>query len=134
MRMACSDENGVSLVEIVLIMVILSIAVVPLSRLSLTNLKSSGRYATMNKAIYYAQEAIEQVVADYAAEDDGRGYEWVRTNWSGSTDVPATGFSRSVGVSAENTLNGVEYVVVQVNVGGTDIEDVVLTTWLVDND
>lgn len=125
------DERGVSLVEVVLIMVILGITVVPLSRLSVANLKSSGRYATITKAAYYAEEVMEQIIADYAAEDAGRGYDWVVANWPGSAPNPPTGFSGNVSISAEDTLNNVIYVVAQVAVSGSEIPDLVLTTWLV---
>ena len=126
------DEKGLSLVEVIIILVIIGIAAVPLSRLSMRNMVFGGRYALMTKAISYAQERLEQVVADYAARDAGRGYDWVRSNWAGNSDTPATGFSRSVSVSGEQTLNGVTYVVVTVTVGTADIDNVVLTTWLVD--
>lgn len=127
------DESGLSLIEIVIILVILSIVIVPLGRLSVRNMTSGGMYATMTKAISYAQEWVEQIIADYAADDAGRGYDWVRTNWSGSSDTPDTGLSRSVAISGQGTLNGVTYVVVTVTVSGTGINNVVLTTWLVDN-
>ena len=126
------DERGVSLVEVVVMLVILGIVLVPLSRLTVKNLTFGGEYVTMTKAIYYAQECMEEVIADYAAEEDGRGYDWVVANWSGSTDVPVSGLSRSVAISAADTLNGVTYVVVQVTVSGADIPNVTLTTWLVE--
>ena len=127
------DERGMSLIEIVIILVILGIAVIPLSRLSVQNLRSGGQTATMSKAIAYAQERMEQIVADYAAKDGGRGYDWVRSYWAGFSDAPATGFSRSVSISGEQTLQGVDYVSVQVSVTGPEINDVVLTTWLVED-
>jgi len=126
-------EVGMSLIEIVLILTILAIALAPLTRLSVTNLIFSGRYAVMTKAVYYTQERMEEIIADYAAESAGRGYDWVISNWSDKTDTPGSGFIRGVTISAENTLNDVTYVVVQVSVSGTDIPDVALETWLVDN-
>ena len=128
------NERGFSLVEVIIILVIIGIAAIPLSRLSVRNMVFSGRYATMTKAISYAQERLEQVIADYAASSAGRGYDWVRSNWAGSSDTPLTGFTRSVSISSQQTLNGVTYVVVTVSVSAPDINNVVLTTWLVDND
>jgi hypothetical protein len=90
-----------------------------------------GRYATMTRAIHYAQETMEQIISDYAAEAAGRGYDWVRSNWDAASDTPAAGFSRSVSISSEQEVNDVGYVVVQVTVTGQDIDPVVLTTWLV---
>ena len=121
------------MIEIVNILLVLGIAMVPLSRLAVGNLNSIGQANAMTRAVLFAQERMEQIIADYAAKDDGRGYDWVIANWSGDADTPQTGFSRSVLISGEYTWNGVTYVVVQVSVGGTDISDVVLTTWLVDN-
>lgn len=127
------DEEGLSLIEVVIILVILGIAVIPLSRLSINNLKIGGQYSHMTRAIFYAQERMEQIIADYAAVDGGRGYDWVRTNWTGDSDTPESGFTRSVTISGESVLNGVTYVVVQVVVSTSDIDDLVLSTWIVDN-
>lgn len=125
------DEAGLSLIEIVIIMVILGIAVGPLSSLSVKNLESNAKYVQMTKALIYAQQRMEEIIADYAAVDEGRGYDWVRTNWNGDSDIPISGLSRSVSISGEQSLNGSNYVVVQVTVGSTEIDNVVLTTWLV---
>jgi len=126
------DERGMSLIEVVIILVILGITVVPLSRLAVNNQKSGGRFATMNRALFHAEEAMEQIVADYMATDASRGYDWVIANWSGqSTPEPPAGITGSVSISAEDSLNGVKYVVVQTTVGGTDINSITLTTWLV---
>ena len=126
-------EEGLSLIEVVIILVILGITIIPLSRLSIGNLRIGGQYSMMTRAVYYAQERMEQIIADYAAVDGGRGYDWVRANWAGDSDNPESGFSRSVSISSENTLNGVTYVTVQVVISNTEIENVVLSTWIVDN-
>ena len=128
------QERGVSLVEIVLIIVIIGIAVVPLSQLSIVNQTTSGKYGSSTRAIFYAEEIMEQLISDYAAVDAGRGYDWVSINWPGSTPSPPSGLSGNVTISAEDTLNGVPYVTVQITVSGTDISDFTLETWLVDND
>ena len=121
-----------SLIEVVIILVILGITVVPLSRLAINNQKSGGRFATMNRAVFHAEETMEQIIADYMATDASRGYDWVIANWSGqSTPSPPVGITGSVSISAEDSLNGVKYVVVQTTVGGTDINSITLTTWLV---
>lgn len=124
-------ESGVSLVEVVLIMVILGIAVTPLSRLAIMNLKSGGRYSTMTRSISYAQNTMEEIISDYAAEDAGRGYNWVQANWNGRNKVPESGFITSVAISGEDSLNQVFYVKVDVTVTAPDIDNVVLTTWLI---
>jgi len=125
------NERGMTLIDVIVMMVILAIAVVPLSRLSMTNLKSSANSTMLTRAMFYAQEVMEQIVADYEADDAGRGYDWVRTNWPGSTSYPPAGLSGSVSISSPGTRNGVEYVVVQVTVSSSEIPNVNLSTWLV---
>ena len=132
---AASCESGVSLVEIVIIMVILGIALVPLTRVSITNLTNGGRFAMETQALVYAQGVMENIIADYMALNEGRGYSWVVANWSGaSTPNPPTGLTGTVAISAEDSLDEVPYVVVQTTVAASDIPDVVLSTWLVKND
>ena len=133
-KRAVRPERGVSLIEIVLIIVIIGIAAVPLSRLSIVNQTTSGKYGSTTRAIFYAEQVMEQLISDYAAVDADRGYDWVNINWPGSTLHPPSGLSGNVTISAEDTLNGVPYVIVQITVSGTDITDVTLETWLVDND
>ncbi|MCK5145889.1 hypothetical protein KAR48_03985 [bacterium] len=126
-----NKENGASLVEVVLLLVILAIALVPLTQLSVSNLKFGAQYSLMTRAISFAQSRMEEVIADYKATGAGRGYAWTVANWAGSSDSPATGFTRSVSISGEMTLNGVNYVTVQVSVANTNISTVKIETILV---
>jgi prepilin-type N-terminal cleavage/methylation domain-containing protein len=125
-------ESGFSLVEVIMAIVIMGIAVVPISRLAILNLTSGARYTTMTKALFYAQSGMEQLFSDYGAKNDGRGYAWVRSNWPG-TSTPATGFTRTVTISAQQTLNSVNYVVVHVQISSAGIPTVDLSTWLIQN-
>ena len=125
-------EEGFSMMEVVLLLVILAIALVPLTRLATSNLKFGAQYSMMTRAMGYAQEAMEEIIADYRAESAGRGYDWVRSNWDGATASPATGYTRSVDISSEMTLNGVTYVNVTVSVSHADISNVTLETILVE--
>ena len=125
------DERGMSLIEVIIILVVMGVSVVPLGNLFTRNMVYGGRYATMTRAIHYCQEWMEQIISDYAAETAGRGYDWVRSNWDATSDTPASGFSRSVSISSELESNDVGHVVVQVTVTGQDIDPVVLTTWLI---
>jgi hypothetical protein len=85
--------------------------------------------------MYYAQEVMEQVIADYAAVDGGRGYDWVLANWQGqSAPSPPTGLSSLVTISPQDTLDGVVYVTVEVAVSGSGIGNVQLSTWIVESD
>jgi Tfp pilus assembly protein PilV len=126
------SELGFSLVEAVMALVILGIAVVPISRLAVLNLTTGAKYTIMSKAVFYAQAGMEQIFADYGARDAGRGYAWVRSNWPG-TSTPATGFTRTVTMTSEQTLNGVKYVEVHVSVSSASIPTVDLATWLIEN-
>ena len=127
------NEKGATLIEIVILLLILAISVIPLSRLVMRNLNSGGRFSTMSRAILHAEESMEQIIADYAANTAGMGYDWVISNWAGqSTPNPPAGLTGNVTISAEDTLKGVPYVVVETTVRGTDIPDVILTTWLID--
>ena len=127
-------EKGATLVEVVLILVILGISVIPLSRLAIGNMTSGGKNTMVSRAIFYAEELMEQVIADYAAVNAGRGYDWVVANWAGQSGTnPPTGLSGLVTISPEDTLNGVAYVVVQTSITGGDIPTITLETWLVSN-
>ena len=127
-------EQGMSLVEIIIIMVILGISLLPISRLSISNAYFGGRYVTMMRSVYYAQEVMEHIIADYNS-DDGTigGYSNVRTNWPGTVSGSPIGLTGSVTISGEQTRSGIKYVTVLVRVSGTDIPDIDLTTLLVDN-
>ena len=127
------DEKGISMMEIVLIIIVIGIAIIPLSQLSIVNQKAGGRFGTTTKALFYAEEVMEQIIADYMAIEGGKGYQWVITNWPGSTPSPPSGLLGNVSISVQDTLNSVPYVTVQVTVGGTDIPDVVLETWMVEH-
>jgi prepilin-type N-terminal cleavage/methylation domain-containing protein len=124
------SESGFSLVEVVMALVILGIAVVPISRLAIQNLNSGARYTAMTKALFLSQSSMEQIIADYAAVGAGRGYDWVRSNWPG-TSTPITGFTRTVTVSSEQTLNGVTYVEVHVRISAAAVPTVDIATLLV---
>ena len=129
-----SDEKGMSLIEVVIIVVILGIALLPLSRLSVGNTDSASRYLTATKATCYAQEIMENIIADYKSSDPTiGGYNNVINNWNGTVTSPAppTGLSGSVSISSETSFNGVRYVVVTVTVRASGIQNVNLTTWLV---
>jgi len=127
------EEKGLSLIEIIIIIVIMGIAMLPLSRLAIQNIKTGGQHATITRAMYYAQDVMEQVIADYAATDGGRGYSWVLANWDNQSPAgPPAGLSGLVTIGAPDTLDGVVYAAVQVTVSGTDISDVQLATWIVE--
>jgi type II secretory pathway pseudopilin PulG len=120
------------MVEVVLLLVILGIALMPLTRLSVTNLKFGAQYSLMSRAMAFAQERMEEIISDYQATSAGRGYNWVQNNWNGVTDAPAASFTRTVSISSQATLNGVNYVTVRVTVSHSEISDTSLETILVE--
>jgi len=129
-----SGEKGMSLIEIIIIIVILGIALLPLTRLSVGNVKSGTQYLTATKATCYAEEIMENIIADYKSDDPTvGGYSNVINNWGGvvTNPAPPAGMSGRVSISPETTFNGVRYSVVTVTVTANGIQDVNLTTWLV---
>jgi len=129
-----SGESGMSLIEIIIIIVILGIALLPLTRLSVGNVNSGTEYFTATKATCYAEEIMENIIADYKSTDPTiGGYNNVRNNWPGSVTNPAppAGCSGSVSISPEDSLNSVKYVIVTVGVIAVGITNINLQTWLI---
>jgi Tfp pilus assembly protein PilV len=127
----CAGEKGFSLVEVIVIIVILSIAILPLSRMAISNLDSGRTYSLMTRGTFYAQEIMERIIADYiAGATAGRGYTYVRINWPGTVSSPPTGYTGTVSISGETTVNGVTYVTVTVTVSANGMPNVTLSTWL----
>jgi len=128
------NESGMAIIEVIIIMIILGIAVFPLSRLSVTNFKSASAGQDITRALLYAQEIMENIMADYNSPDPTiGGYENVRTRWPGTPPgTPPQGLSGTVYISGELQLNGVTYVVVKVSVSLQSLDNKVeLTSWIV---
>jgi Tfp pilus assembly protein PilV len=126
-----TDEKGFSLVEVIVIILILSITVLPLSHLAISNIDSGRTYTLMTRGTFYAQEIMESIMADYiAGADAGRGYNYVIATWPGTVSNPPTGYTGTVSISAPTTVNGVTYVTVTVTVSANGMPNIVLSTWL----
>jgi len=127
-----ASQSGMSIVEVIIVLVLIGVVVLPLSRLSVTNSRSVGRYARMTQAVYDAQNIAEQIWADYKASGAGRGYTWVRNNWSNkSGTISYSNNTYSVQISSPQTSNGVTYVVVTVSVTGSGLPSPArVTFWL----
>lgn len=128
-------QDGISLIEIILVIVLLGITLMPISRLSIQNLTQGTKYFVQTDAIADMQSLMEQIYADYLATLTGhsmtRGYDWVRANWNNSTGTTVSGkFSYSVSISNEQVQNWVTYVAVTVTITGDDIDPITNTTWL----
>ena len=96
-------ETGLSLIEIILLIVMLGIAVPPLANLMKTNLVASGRISNVPKTAFYAQQRMEQVIADYTSQ----GYSYITTNGRYGPQVLG-GVTTSVSV-ATGTWSGIQY-------------------------
>ena len=118
-----SKENGMSLVEVVVMLVVLGLSIGPLSKLAINNLSSAATAAAQTKAVFYAQGIMENIIADYRSNDPTiGGFDNVIVNWRGvTTPSPPSGLSGSVAISNVDSLMGVAYVTVDVNVGGPDV-------------
>ena len=128
-----AGQNGMSLVEIIIIILLIGITVIPISRLSMQNLTQGSKSFVQNDAIADIQSLMEQIYGDYMADNIGmsRGYDWVRANWAGATGTTVSGqFNYAVTVSNEQAQNGVTYVEVTVTITGDEIDSITNTTWL----
>lgn len=125
-----AQSSGLSLVEVILVIVLIGIVAYPISRLSVTNTKSLGQYAKITKAVNDLECISEQIWADYKAN----GYAATRTKWANRSGAAPSGeFNYSVQVSSEQTLNNVTYVVVTVNVTGNGLSTPArVSFWLTD--
>ena len=124
----CAGEKGFSLVEVIVIILMLGIAVIPLSRMAISNLDAGRTYNLIMVGTFYAQEIIERIIADYMA--NGLGYNWVRANWPGTVSGSPTGYTGTVSISGETTISGVTYVTVTVTVTASGMPNIVLYTYL----
>ncbi|OVE79244.1 hypothetical protein BVY01_03035 [bacterium I07] len=126
-----SNSHGFSYIEVIVGLVILCLAIVPLSRLTKLSNKTSGMTTDLHQGVTHAEEVIELIISDWGATNEGRGYDWVITNWSGQpTPNPPSGLSGLVTLSSEIILNGVTYVEVTVTVSGVAQSDIYVKTLL----
>jgi type II secretory pathway pseudopilin PulG len=123
-------EEGLTLVEMVMVIVVLGIAIPSLMSLVGKSVESSIDSENLSKAVFFAQQKIEQIKADKA--NASRGYDYVTTNGQYGSDTPAAGFSRSVLVTTGSSHNGVAYALVAVTVSHEGMQPITLKTWLVD--
>ena|GEM_PF-6745611 len=124
-------EGGFTLVELVIVIMLLGIAVFPLSNLLRSNIRSSVENEQISKSAFFAQMKMEQIIADYKA----RGVADITASayddtWEGLTCT----VTRDPAASGEwNTLDGVNYVTVTVTVsGGANTPDISVDVWLVE--
>lgn len=129
------DTEGYSLIEIILVILILAIAIPPVIHLFSYNLENSVDSEIYTKATYFAEERMEEVLADKRASSSGKGYDYILGVGRYPDDLPETGYSRAVSVDTTGKIiNGVSYAEVIITVNHSNINSVVLTTWVTDYD
>ena len=129
------EAGGYSLIEIILVILILAIAIPPIIHLFSYTLENSVDSEIYTKAALFAEERIEEDIADKRASSSGKGYNYIFGVGRYPNDTPETGYDRSVSIDTVGMVyNGVRYAEITVTIDHANIEDVVLTTWVTDYD
>ena len=136
------EESGVTLLELILLIVVLAIAMLPLSRLVTMNLKFSSEMTKVTEATFRAQDKMEQIISDYTQSTSGfdslavRGYDGdsyttpVYSDFYHEVDGGYT-MDAAIDTGLSNLLNGVRYLDVTVSVSGQGLNNPLeLTSWL----
>lgn len=126
-------NGGYTLIEVILVVLILGIAIPPIFYLLTYNSTSSVDSEIYTRATLFAQEKMEEILADKRGGFAGRGYDYITTPARYSADAPASGYTRTVSI-VENTSAGIEHAEITVRVSHDMIEDVVLVAWVTDYD
>jgi Tfp pilus assembly protein PilV len=117
---------GFTLIEVVLILVIVGIAILPLSLLFANASIRSGEARDATVAAQLAQAKMEEIAADKSSPADAVS----EANYPPENPVVAfPRYRRSVLVSADSTFDGVRFRAVSVTVSTSSIPPVTLTTW-----
>jgi|YelNatPaOPRAMG01_1025707.scaffolds.fasta_scaffold00047_21 Tfp pilus assembly protein PilV len=120
--------EGFTLVEAVLLVVLIAVAIPPLLRLFGHSILGSVDAELRTKAVFYAQEKLEQILND---KNVAGGYAVVVTPGRYPADSPEQGFQRFVTIDTTGKVyNGVRYARVVVTVRHPNVPDVSLETWL----
>jgi prepilin-type N-terminal cleavage/methylation domain-containing protein len=99
-----SGEDGFSLIEIIITLMVLSIAAVGVLSVFTAGMKGSADPALLSQAVQLAQEKMDSIIGD--RRNPARGFNFIiPANYP--PDVPLTGFNRNVTIFCVNagTLN-----------------------------
>ena len=120
---------GFTLIEVVLILVIVGVAILPLSLLFAQASIRSGEARDATVSAQLAQAKMEEIAADKSSP--ARGFDYLDlANYPPENPVASfPRFRRSVLVSADSTFDGVRFRAVSVTVSTSTIPPVTLTTW-----
>jgi Tfp pilus assembly protein PilV len=102
-------QNGFSIIEVILLIVLMGIAIPPLANLLRANLNSTGKMSNVSKTTFYLQQRMEQIIADYTRRN-GYAYITVTGRYGSQT---ADGITTTVTV-VTGTWNAVNYAKVTV--------------------
>lgn len=124
-----SGEQGFTLPEVVLILVIAAVAVLPLAMLFANSSIRSGEAHSATVMAELAQAKMEEIAADKNSPSRGFSY-LVSGNYPAESPVTAfPGYSRSVAFAADSVYDGVTFRTVSVTVSFASVPPVTLTTW-----
>jgi prepilin-type N-terminal cleavage/methylation domain-containing protein len=104
-----NNQDGFTLIEIIITLVVLSIAVAGMLSVFTTAITGSANPAVLNRANALAQEQMDTIIGDRM--NSARGFAYIIPG-NYPADVPVTGFNRSVNIfcvnpAALDTDNGV---------------------------
>lgn len=127
-------QNGFSLVETILLIIILAISMPAITRLLQQNVMGSVQTTSLNKAAFYAQERLEQVIGEWANTSSTGNVHAAFESMSDyhfSPDTPEAGFTTDVGVR-NDIYNGVSIKEITVTCTNPMGPVVTLQTWIAD--
>jgi prepilin-type N-terminal cleavage/methylation domain-containing protein len=131
MKFFLSDSKGYSLIEIIMVVLILGIAIPPIVNIFSQNLTNNVNSEIYTKANYFAEKKIEQILADKRSNS----YSYIVAQGRYQNDTPETGFTRTIGIDDTNKIiNGIPYAEIIVTVSHSNINNVVLTSWVTNYD
>lgn len=134
-----NNESGFSLIELVIMVMILGITLIPLTSLSINNIRTSGHQIELTRGVMYAEEGMEQVWAFYGDSRAGvnKGYQgiidgYLSDSFADLNSNLETGYSRTFTVSSVQTLDDVDYINVTVRVVCPTAGTIEMTAMLTD--
>ena len=123
------DRRGVSLFELVMVILIVGVGVVPVLAAFRDAAQKSPISEQQTCAALLAVERMEQVMRDRA--EPARGYAWIaQANYPAESPVSGfAGFARTTTVEPDTTIDAVTVRRVKVAVANAGAPPVVLRTW-----
>ncbi len=126
-------QNGFSVIEVILVIMIIAVAVPPILTMFGQNLTSSMEAEFYTKAVYYCEERLEQILADKRALSSGKGYDYILQVNRYPDDNPESVYTRTVTIdTVGHVYESIRYAEVMVSVSHPQIITVVLGSWVTD--